>query len=231
MKHHRAPSPIGSSPVPAVLIPWLQPFREFFSAPVWDRVLVLVAGVVLAPGKRTVTSALRIMGLDTISNFTGYHQVLNRARWNPRKIGHRLLRLILDRLVPDGPVVIGIDDTIERRWGPMIAARGIYRDPVRSSKDQFVKTSGLRWLSLMVLTPVPWAARTMWATSLFDADSRPREAAWYAKTSLTFSDAIAAVRHSLWLSEYFVASDQGANPQKFPNDLTKRMAGALCYAA
>jgi hypothetical protein len=89
MKAHRpridsAPPP--GSPVPAVLVPWLQPFREFFSAPVWDRVLVLVAGAMLTPGKRTVSSTLRIMGLDTISNFTGYHQVLNRARWSPRKI-------------------------------------------------------------------------------------------------------------------------------------------------
>ena len=155
------PLPAASLPIPAVLVPWLLPFRDFFSPTVWDRVQVLVAGAILAPGKRTVSSALRIMGLDGISNFTSYHQVLNRACWNPRKIGHRLLRLILDRLVPDGPVVIGIDDTIERRWGPKIAARGIYRDPVRSSKEQFVKTSGLRWLCLMVLTPVPWAARTM----------------------------------------------------------------------
>ena len=85
-------------------------------------------------------------------------QTANRACWNPRKIGHRLLRLILDRLIPDGPVVIGIDDTIERRWGPKFAARAIYRNPVRSSKEHFVKTSGLRWLCLMVLTPVPWAA-------------------------------------------------------------------------
>ena len=452
------PVPVASLPIPAVLVPWLLPFRDFFSPTVWDRVQVLVAGAILAPGKRTVSSALRIMGLDGISNFTGYHQVLNRARWSPRKIGHRLLRLILDRLVPDGPVVIGIDDTIERRWGPKIAARGIYRDPVRSSKEHFVKTSGLRWLCLMVLTPVPWAARTMalpfltvlapskryhtdrghrhkrltdwarqsilcvcrwlpgrriivvgdsafaaldllaavrsrvtmvsrlrldanlyappperkpgkrgrkpikgarlpklkgrladattawrtvsvtnwygnrtqvldiasdtavwyhsgaavpirwvlvrdpagdlepqaffctdinadpidilgwfvrrwqvevtfqdcrahlgvetqrqwsdrailrttpillgmyslttlWATALFDADSRPKGASWYSKTSLTFSDAIATVRHTLWLSEYFAVSDQGANPQKFTRDLTERMADALCYAA
>jgi hypothetical protein len=355
-------------------------------------------------------------------------------------------------------VVIGIDDTIERRWGAKIGARGIYRDPVRSSKDQFVKTSGLRWLSLMVLTPVPWAARTMalpfmtvlapskryhtdrgrrhktltdwarqsilcvcrwlpnrriimvgdsafaaldllaavrsrvtmvsrlrldanlftppperkpgkrgrkavkgarlaklkgrltdettvwrsvsvtnwygnqtqlldivsdtavwyhsgaavpirwvlvrdpagdfepqaffctdvvadpidilgwfvrrwqvevtfqecrahlgvetqrqwsdlailrttpvllgmyslttlWATKLFDTDARPRGAAWYGKTSLTFSDAIATVRYTLWLSEHFVASDQSANSQKFTSEITKRMADALCYAA
>src|SRR5262249_13949973 len=55
------------------------------------------------------------------------------------------------------PVVIGLDDTIERRWGPKISARGIYRDPVRSSKGHFVKASGLRWLSAMLLLHVPWA--------------------------------------------------------------------------
>jgi hypothetical protein len=74
-------------------------------------------------------------------------------------VAGRLLTLIIDRLVPDGPVVIGIDDTIERRRGPKIAARGVYRDPVRSSHTHFVKTSGLRWLSLMVLCPAPWANR------------------------------------------------------------------------
>ena len=63
---------------------------------------------------------------------------------------------VLDRLLPSGPVVIGIDDTIERRWGAKIKARGIYRDPVRSSKGHFVKTSGLRWLSLMVVAPITW---------------------------------------------------------------------------
>ena len=59
------------------------------------------------------------------------------------------------------PVVIGLDDTIERRWGAKISARGIYRDPVRSSKGHFVKASGLRWLSAMLLVKVPWADRVM----------------------------------------------------------------------
>jgi hypothetical protein len=69
----------------------------------------------------------------------------------------RLLFVIVERLVPEGPVVIGMDDTIERRWGQRIAARGIYRDPAHSSHGHFVKASGLRWLSFMVLSPVPWA--------------------------------------------------------------------------
>jgi hypothetical protein len=137
-------------------------FRPCFTAPVWNHVLILVAGAVLAPGKRTVTQALRVMGLGDDPGFGRYHEVLNRARWDARALARRLLLHVLDRLLPGGPVVIGIDDTIERRWGARIKARGIYRDPVRSSKGHFVKTSGLRWLSLMVIVPIPWASRR-WA--------------------------------------------------------------------
>lgn len=96
-------------------------------------------------------------GRAEAKNFSSYHQILNRARWDPHAMTRRLLVMIVDRLVPVGPVVIGMDDTIERRWGRKITARGIYRDPVRSSHGHFVKASGLRWLSFMVLTPVPWA--------------------------------------------------------------------------
>jgi hypothetical protein len=147
---------------PPVLSVWLAVFRPCFTAPVWNHVLVLVAGAVLAPGKRTVTQALRVMGLGDEPGFGRYHEVLNRARWDARGLAQRLLFHVLDNLLPAGPVVIGIDDTIERRWGARIKARGIYRDPVRSSKGHFVKTSGLRWLSLMVIVPIPWAARR-WA--------------------------------------------------------------------
>ena len=78
--------------------------------------------------------------------------------------------------VPTGPVVLGLDDTIERRWGPKIAARGIYRDPVRSSDSHFVKTSGLRWISLMLLAPIPWAGH-VWALPFFSALA-PSERYW-----------------------------------------------------
>jgi hypothetical protein len=120
-------------------------------------VLVLVMGALLSPGKRTITSCLRMTGRAQAANFATFHQILNRARWSPRAAARRLLYVVVERLVPDGPVVIGLDDTIERRWGRRINARGIYRDPVRSSHGHFVKASGLRWLSFMVLTPVPWS--------------------------------------------------------------------------
>jgi hypothetical protein len=136
---------------------WLHPLRACFTAPSWEHVLVLVMGAVLAPGKRTISACLRMTGRAAANNFSSYHQILNRARWAPHAVARRLLVMIIDRLVPEGPVVIGMDDTIERRWGRRITARGIYRDPVRSSHGHFVKASGLRWLSFMVLTPVPWA--------------------------------------------------------------------------
>src|SRR3954468_21125095 len=148
--------------VPEVLAVWMQPFGCFFTSAVWRHVLVLVAGVVLAPGRRTVTAALRVMGLDQEAGFAVYHRVLSLGRWSSRAVAHRLLLLLVAALVPAGPVVIGLDDTIERRWGAKIKARGIYRDPVRSSHGHFVKVSGLRWLSVMLLAPIPWAGG-VWA--------------------------------------------------------------------
>ena len=78
--------------------------------------------------------------------------------WSSRLLSRLLLHLLIQVFVPkDAPVVVGIDETIERRRGAKIAAKGIYRDPVRSSKSFFVKTSGLRWVCLMLLAPIPWA--------------------------------------------------------------------------
>jgi hypothetical protein len=130
--------------------------------PTWDHVLVLVAGALLSPGRRTVTAALRVMDLDQSASFAVYHRVLSTARWSARRVAQRLLHLLVAAFVRDGPVVIGLDDTIERRWGTKIKARGIYRDPVRSSHGHFVKASGLRWLCVMLLAPIPWAG-CVWA--------------------------------------------------------------------
>jgi hypothetical protein len=148
--------------VPAVLAAWMQPFASSFTPAVWRHVLVLIAGSLLAPGRRTVTAALRVMGLDQGAGFAVHHRVLSLGRWSSRAVAHRLLLLLVAALVPQGPVVIGLDDTIERRWGAKIKARGIYRDPVRSSHGHFVKASGLRWLCVMLLAPIPWAG-CVWA--------------------------------------------------------------------
>ena len=133
-----------------------------FARPVWPHVQVLLTGAVLAPGKRTVTAILQIMGRSAAPDFQTYHRVLNRAVWSPRKASRLLLRLLVAVFIPRGVIVLGLDDTIERRRGEQITAKGIYRDPVRSSHSHFVKVSGLRWLACMVLTPLSWADR-VWA--------------------------------------------------------------------
>jgi len=134
-----------------------------FSERVWEWAKILLVGAILTRGKRTVTSALRVMGLSQERQYQNFHRVLNRATWSSRAVSHVLLRLLVAAFVPaDGPVVFGIDDHIERRRGAKIAARGIYRDAVQSSKSFFVKTSGLRWVCMMLLAPIPWAQR-VWA--------------------------------------------------------------------
>ena len=137
-------------------------FAPLFFKGVWNCAQVLLIGAILAPGKRTVTSALRVMGLSGERRFQFYHRVLNRAVWSCRQGSLILLRMLMAAFAPTGPLVLVLDDTIERRWGPQISARGIYRDAVRSSDSHFVKTSGLRWLNLMLLARVPWAGR-VWA--------------------------------------------------------------------
>src|SRR3954451_17771668 len=140
----------------------LQCFAPLFDSRVWNYARLLLIGAMLAPGKRTVTSVLRIVGRGNEQCFQNYHRVLNRARWSSRAASRILLRLLVQSFAPSGPLLVGLDDTIERRWGRKIQARGIYRDPVRSSHSHFVKTSGLRWLSLMLLVEIPWAGR-VWA--------------------------------------------------------------------
>ena len=155
--------------LPTTMIRVLAPFAPLFSKPVFRHVQVLLAGTILAPGKRTVSSALRAMGLGQQKCFHRYHRVLSHASWSSVKASRILLRSLVEVFVPEGdPLVVGIDETLERRYGKKIAAKGIYRDPVRSTHENFVKSSGLRWVCVMLLVEVPWASR-VWALPFLSA--------------------------------------------------------------
>jgi len=137
-------------------------FAPVFTKRLWSHIQTLLVGAILAPGQRTVAAVLRVMGLGDDVHFQNYHRVLSRAVWSSVAISHVLLGLLISTFAAAGTIVMGVDDTIERRRGAKIRAKGIYRDPVRSSHSHFVKASGLRWLSLMLLAPIPWAKR-VWA--------------------------------------------------------------------
>jgi hypothetical protein len=149
--------------MPEPIMAIMAPFAPVFRSKTWEKVQMMAVGAILAPGKRTVSAILRVMGLSANGGFANYHHVLSRAMWAPLQLSRILLGLLLAYLDKgQGALVFGIDETIERRWGRRIKARGIYRDAVRSSESHFVKASGLRWISLMWLTPIHWAQR-IWA--------------------------------------------------------------------
>jgi len=203
MTPQRTEPALAVTAVPAILLSWLAVFRPCFTAPVWNHILVLVAGAVLSPGKRTVTQALRVMGMADQPGFSRYHEVLSRARWDARELSRRLLLHLLAVLCPTGEVVFAVDDTIERRWGAKIKARGIYRDPVRSSRGQFVKTSGLRWLCLAVVLPIPFAARR-WALpflTVLAPSARWSEAQGKRHKTLTDFARQAILQSKRWLAD------------------------------
>lgn len=138
-------------------------FQNLFSKRTFTLLQVLLSGALLASGSRTICAVLRYCGLGSEKAFCKYHRFLSRARWSGLKAARILLKLLIeDFCKPDGPLVFGLDETIGRRRGSKVKAKGIYRDPVRSSHSHFVKCSGLRWMCLMLLCPVSWAGRA-WA--------------------------------------------------------------------
>ena len=141
----------------------LRPFAQAFSERIWDWVQVLVVGAILAPGKRTVSAILRVMGLSDDAQFQNYHRVLNRAKWSSLRLSQILLGLLIAAFLAAGaPLIIAADETLERRKGSKIKQKGAFRDACRSSKSRIVTSFGLRWLSMMLLVPLPWSTR-VWA--------------------------------------------------------------------
>jgi hypothetical protein len=149
--------------LPGEIMAVLAPFAQAFSDRTWQWALILAVGAILAPGARTVTAVLRVMGLSGERQFQLFHRVLNRARWSGLVLSRSLLGLLVAAFLAAGaPLVVAADETLERRRGAKIAAVGASRDAVRSSKKRKVYSFGLRWVSMMALLRVPWSSR-VWA--------------------------------------------------------------------
>ena len=147
---------------PAAILAYILPFSILFSRPVWQNAFVLIFGAILARGKRTVTSCLRVMGLKDEENFPRYHWVLSHAKWSSLMASRILLGLVIKFIGIQNPIVMVIDETLERRKGKKIKPKGYYRDAVRSSKKTIVKCFGLKWMTLTLLVKFPWSKRR-WA--------------------------------------------------------------------
>lgn len=148
--------------LPAAILAYVLPFSILFSKPVWKNALVISFGAILAKGKRTITSCLRVMGLKDEENFPKYHWVLSHAKWSSLMASRILLGLIIKFIGASSAIVMVIDETVERRKGKQIKAKGCYRDAVRSSEKNVVKCFGLKWITLTLLVAFPWSKRR-WA--------------------------------------------------------------------
>ena len=127
--------------LPDAILPVLHPFATLFRNPTWLKAKSCWSARYWpranAPWPRRCA-----MGRSDHLDYARYHEVLNRAVWSPRQAARILLMLLLQHLDQgDGPLVFGIDETLERRRGPKIKARGVYRDAVRSSRQQLVKAA------------------------------------------------------------------------------------------
>lgn len=198
------------STLPTDIIAVLAMFAPVFSKRVYSHAMVLLVGAILAPGQRTVAAALRVMGLANCPQFQKYHRVLNRDHWSSRAAA-RILLLALVAVFGSDTLVFGIDETLERRRGKQIKAKGIYRDSVRSSRSHFVKSSALRWISLMLLAPIPWADQT-WAlpvlTALAPSERYHQEQGLEHKTLTTWAmQLVCQLRHWLPARQIVLVAD------------------------
>ena len=188
------------------IIQLLQAFSRCFTAPTFAKIIDLVCGAILSPGRRTVTSALRAIGLQSRKTFCNYHHVLSRNRWSAMRLSRILLSLLLQTFLdPNQPIDIVGDETLERRRGKKISYKGWFRDAVRSSHSVVVTALGIRWLCLCILVTVPWSHRG-WALPFFtvpvcsEKNCQKRNRAFRGSIGLTI-DALIKIRR--WLGSSY----------------------------
>jgi hypothetical protein len=149
-------------PLPQEVQNVLSILAPLFTPVVFIYVQILATGAILCTGKRTVTSALKATGHGQDKDFTNYYRVFNRAQWNTLQGAKIMLGLLIALVPPTWPLIILIDETIERRKGKKIKAKGCYRDPVLSSGNTVVHCFGLKWISMTLVVWLPWSRRP-WA--------------------------------------------------------------------
>ncbi len=146
--------------LPSNILSIIEPFSKVFSQKrTWTLAKFLFVGLILLKGGRTVCRILRFMGLKGEKQFDKYHKLLNRAKWDLKKASRITLDQVVAVIPQEQTIYIAVDEHLERRRGSNITAIGCYRDPVLSTKKCKVKSFGLKWLTVMVLTQFSWSEK------------------------------------------------------------------------
>ena len=183
-----------------------------FTRPTWKNIQILFLGAVLCRGARRVTSILRVMGLKNEKNFSKFHRILSHARWNGLALSKILLGLLIAIIPSSWPILIAVDETLERRQGKKIKAKGAYRDAVRSSQSTVAISFGLKWECMMLIVPLPWCKRP-WAlpflTVLAPSKKANEKAGRRHKTSIDWTRQMVKLV-SRWLNRTWILVGDGA---------------------
>jgi DDE superfamily endonuclease len=195
-----------------VIVSVLAAFASDFTKPTWKNLQILFTGAILCRGPRRITSILRVMGLANEINFSKYHRVLSHARWNGLALSKILLGLLIQILPASCPILIAVDETLERRKGKKIKAKGVYRDAVRSSQSKIITCFGLKWECMMLIVPLPWCKRP-WAlpflTVLSPSKKANEKAGRRHKTSIDWTRQMMKLV-SRWLKRPWILIGDGA---------------------
>ena len=196
----------------AEIVSVLAAFSSEFSRPTWKNIQILLIGAILCRGPRRVSSILRVMGLASIANYSKYHRVLSRAKWNGLMLSKILLGLLIELLPESWPILIAADETLERRRGKKIKAKGLYRDAVQSSQSNVVTSYGLKWECMTLIVPLPWCKRP-WAlpflTVLAPSKKSNEAEGRRHKTSLDWTRQMVCLV-SRWIKRQWVLVGDGA---------------------
>jgi hypothetical protein len=196
----------------AEIVAVLSFFSSEFSRPTWKNIQILLCGAILCRGPRRVSSVLRVMGLSSIRNFSKYHRVLSRAQWSSLSLSKILLGLLIGVLPVSWPVIIAVDETLERRKGKKIKAKGVYRDAVLSSQSNVVTSFGLKWECMTLIVPLPWCKRP-WALPFFSVLAPSKKSNEKAgrkhKTSIDWTRQMVKIV-SRWLKRPWILLGDGA---------------------
>ena len=98
------------------------------------RLPVLLAGILFAGGRRTVTTWLRAAGVS--DDYQDYYYFLECVGRNSKSIASQLLALVLRTLPLPHRVLLVIDDSPTKRYGPHVEGADIHHNPTPGPADQ-----------------------------------------------------------------------------------------------
>jgi hypothetical protein len=148
--------------IPTAAQPLVESVRGVFTRPTFDRFLLLVCGVIVTMGRRTVSRALRVIEPHFDGHWCNYHRVYSQARFSMWKLAAAVVRQVVAILPEQEPIVLIVDDTVQRKWGSHVWAKEAHRDAKRSSRSRLNTTFGHKWLVLCILVKLPAISRP-WA--------------------------------------------------------------------